>query len=222
MTNELTPSRRAAIDAILERNRQVMATGGSGRLVFALDATMSRQATWDAAIELQAGMFAETAKIGGLQVQLVFFRGNECRSSEWTTNAQVLAAKMRKISCVGGVTQWGRVLEHVRQEHKRKPISAMIIVGDCCEEPPGALHDIAAGLGAPIFAFLEGSDQKAEQVFRRLSELTRGFYAKFDAGSASQLAGLLRATAVYAAGGLRALERRRDLESIKLLEHLKR
>ena len=41
------------------------ASGKSGRLVFALDATMSRQPTWDMACQLQADMFREAGSIGG-------------------------------------------------------------------------------------------------------------------------------------------------------------
>jgi hypothetical protein len=81
MVNDLAPSRRAAVDAFLERNRQAMTAGGRGRLIFALDATASRQETWDRAIELQASMFAEAGKVGGLQIQLIFFRGTECQAS---------------------------------------------------------------------------------------------------------------------------------------------
>jgi hypothetical protein len=56
----------------------------TGRLIFALDATASRQPTWDQAARLQAQMFAEAAKIGGLEVQLIYYRGlNECRASHW-------------------------------------------------------------------------------------------------------------------------------------------
>ena len=49
--------------------------GQRGRLIFALDATMSRQPTWDTACRLQADMFREAAAIGGLDVQLLYFRG---------------------------------------------------------------------------------------------------------------------------------------------------
>ena len=36
----------------------------TGRLIFALDATMSRQPTWDMACQLQADMFREAGHIG--------------------------------------------------------------------------------------------------------------------------------------------------------------
>jgi hypothetical protein len=58
--------------------------GNRGRLVFALDATMSRQPTWDMACALQADMFREAAAIGSLDIRLLYYRGfNECRASGW-------------------------------------------------------------------------------------------------------------------------------------------
>ena len=77
------------ISAFVEAARAapVAAASGRGRLIFALDATMSRQPTWDLAIELQSRMFQVAAESGGLDVQLVYFRGmSECRASspDWT------------------------------------------------------------------------------------------------------------------------------------------
>src|SRR5580765_5713825 len=86
-------------------------TGASGRLVFALDATMSRQPTWDMACALQADMFREAAAIGNLDIRLVYFRGmNECRASGWISDSTKLASLMTRIRCEGGQTQIGRVL----------------------------------------------------------------------------------------------------------------
>src|SRR5262249_60439026 len=71
-------SRPADIEAFLARARTLappVEPGTRGRLVFALDATMSRQPTWDEACRLQADMFAETASIGGLDGQLISYRG---------------------------------------------------------------------------------------------------------------------------------------------------
>src|SRR2546427_10583942 len=76
---------RAEIDAFVRRARVLAPSaepGQRGRLIFALDATMSRQPTWDTACRLQADMFHEAAAIGGLDVQLVYYRGlHECRAS---------------------------------------------------------------------------------------------------------------------------------------------
>jgi hypothetical protein len=221
MASDLTPSQRAAaVDAFLQRNREAMAAANRGRLIIALDATMSRQPTWDIAIELQAEMFAEAAKVGGLQVQLVFFRGNKCLTSDWSATAHALADKMRRISCAAGETQIARVLAHIRNEHRRKPISAAIFIGDAVEEEPEALYDAAAGL-PPVFLFQEGSDPTVEVVFRRLKDLTKGAYAKFDSGAARELADLLRAVAAFAAGGVKALTDLRTGSARRLLTQLK-
>ena len=58
---------------------------------------MSRQPTWDQALHIQAEMFDETAQIGGLDVQLVYFRGfDECRASKWAGDARELARMMTR------------------------------------------------------------------------------------------------------------------------------
>ena len=72
------------IDAFLAKMQDLThkPTATGGRLIFALDATASRQPTWDTACELQAEMFREVAAIGGLSVQLVYYRGiAECSAS---------------------------------------------------------------------------------------------------------------------------------------------
>src|SRR5476651_2299855 len=91
--------------------------GKRGRLIFALDATMSRQPTWDSACALQADMFREAASIGGLDIQLVYFRGmSECRASGWVAGSEKLAGMMSAIDCRGGHTQIGKVLIHASKE----------------------------------------------------------------------------------------------------------
>jgi len=203
---------RAEIDAFLNKVREMApaATPGQrGRLAFALDATMSRQPTWDAACQLQAQMFEEAAKIGGLDVQLVYFRGlNECRASDWVAQPQRLGALMEKIDCRGGHTQIGRVLKHVRKASEARKIQALVYVGDAMEEP---IDDVCAAagelglLGVPAFMFQEGMDPIAENAFREMARLSRGAYARFTPGAAQELGELLRAAAAYAAGGMKAL-----------------
>src|SRR5947209_18866157 len=107
-------SARAEIDAFLTKVKTLApstAPGQRGRLIFALDATMSRQPMWDTACELQADMFRETAAIGGLDVQLVYYRGlGECRASRWVSEAGRLAQLMQTIQCRGGHTQLRKVI----------------------------------------------------------------------------------------------------------------
>lgn len=183
--------------------------GSRGRLVFALDATMSRQPTWDIACALQAEMFREAAAIGGLDIRLVYYRGlNECRASAWVSAPDRLAALMSRIDCRGGNTQIGRVLGDARSEAVAHGIRAVAFVGDAMEEPVDALCAKAGELGllrVPVFMFQEGRDPATENAFREIARLSGGAYARFDPGAASQLRDLLRAAAAYAAGGRAAL-----------------
>ncbi len=205
-------SARPEIEAFLEKVKALgpaANTGARGRLIFALDATMSRQPTWDTACMLQAEMFREAASVGGLDIQLVYFRGlHECRASGWVASGEKLATLMGRISCVGGHTQIGKVLAHARAEHARRPVQALVFVGDAIEEPIDALCATAGELGilhVPVFMFQEGHDPIAENAYREIARLSGGAYSRFESGSAQQLGELLRAVAAYAAGGRKAL-----------------
>lgn len=184
--------------------------GGRGRLVFAMDATASRRPTWDEAQDIQADMFRATAGIGGLDIQLVFFRGQgECRASSWVSDTNTLLRLMRQVECVGGYTQIERVLRHTIAEAREGRINALVYVGDCMEEDSDEVARRAGELGlmgVPIFAFQEGQEPLAQACFRDMARLTRGAYCAFDRSSAATLRDLLSAVAVYAAGGIRALE----------------
>jgi hypothetical protein len=221
-------SPRAEIDAFLDKVRALgpaTAAGQRGRLIFALDATMSRQPTWDMALALQADMFHAVKAVGGLDVQLIYFRGaGECRASRWVSDPASLAALMTRVHCAGGYTQIGKVLSHARAESGNKPVNALVYVGDCMEEDVDDLCGRAgelALLGVPVFLFQEGGDARAERAFREIARLTKGAYCRFDAGSAAQLKELLSAVAVYAAGGRKALEALSGRGARALLQQLK-
>ena len=205
-------SSRPEIAEFLERVRALgpaSASGTRGRLIFALDATMSRQPTWDTACALQADMFRAAASAGGLDIQLVYFRGlGECRASGWVANSERLADLMSAIACRGGHTQIGKVLSHARQESTKQRVQALVFVGDAMEEK---IDDLCAAggelgiLGLPVFMFQEGNDPVAENGYREIARLSRGAYCRFDTGAAHQLGELLRAVAAYASGGIKAL-----------------
>jgi hypothetical protein len=187
------------------------AAGARGRLVFALDATMSRQPTWDMACALQADMFREAAALGSLDIRLVYYRGlNECRATGWISDSAQLAKLMAKIDCRGGNTQIGKVLAEARREAKAAAVRAVVFVGDAMEERVDDLCAKAGELGllkVPVFMFQEGHDTVAERAFREIARLTGGAWCRFDPGAAAQLRELLRAVAAYAAGGREALLR---------------
>ncbi|MBX9774701.1 MAG: VWA domain-containing protein [Xanthobacteraceae bacterium] len=238
---DVTPARRASepaaassrgeIDAFLSKVKSLgpaVTAGGRGRLIFALDATMSRQPLWDTACKLQGDMFREAAAIGGLDVQLVYYRGMaECGASAWVSQAERLAELMTRIDCRGGHTQIGKVLSHARSETERRKVQALVFVGDAMEEKIDDLCKAAGELGllgVPAFMFQEGYDAVAEQAFREIARLTKGAYCRFDPGAAQQLAELLRAVAAYAAGGMKALadlSARREPGAVKLIGQMK-
>ncbi len=204
-------SARTDIDAFLAKVRTVPkpVSGAAGRLIFALDATASRQPSWDRAMHLQAGMFQEAAKVGDLAVQLVFYRGfGECKASRWYTEPDALLRAMTGVSCLGGQTQIGKVLKHAIDEGQKQKVGALVFVGDAFEEDIDRVCHRAGELGLsgiPAFMFQEGGNPIAANAFKQIAKLTGGAYCPFDEASAGQLAELLRAVAVFAAGGQRAL-----------------
>jgi len=224
MANDIADSRRAAVDAFLAKNRQAIAAeGGRGRLVIGIDGTASRQPAWDLACKLQGEMFQEVAMIGGLDAQLMYYRGySECVASKWVSDARTLAAAMEKINCMPGRTQIRRVLDHARKENVRHKVAALVFIGDCVEEEPAELYAVARELRVPMFIFQEGDDPIATKVFRELARLTGGAHCQFAPGSTQQLRELLRAVARFASGGLKALADSSSFGAVKLLEQLKR
>ncbi|MGH6763167.1 MAG: VWA domain-containing protein [Phyllobacterium sp.] len=214
-------SSKEELTAFLDKARHIKTSqDGKGRIVFALDATMSRQPTWDLACNLQSEMFDAVSRDGSLSVQLVYYRGyDECRASRFVPDGKTLKALMQKIDCRGGQTQIRKVLKHALEEHSRAPLSAVVFIGDAMEEHVDELCDYAGRLGikgVPVFAFQEGRDHVAETALREIARLSRGAWFRFDHASAATLARLLSSIAIYATGGLKALQSR-NTESDRLL-----
>ena len=221
-------------DEIAEFLAKVSATpvrqppGKRGRLIFAIDATASRQPTWDHASHLQREMFDEAASTGGLELQIAFFRGfGEFKATAWTSDSRALFRPMSKVFCLGGHTQIEKVLKHALKQTKKDPVNAVVFVGDAMEEEADRLCHLAGQLGmlgVPTFVFQEGHDTFAEQCFRQIAKLSGGAYCRFDSASAAALRDLLRAVAVYAAGGRKALgdfSQKTGGETLLLLKQIK-
>lgn len=206
-----TGARDQEVEAFLDKVRTAPqpSGGGRGRLIFAMDATASRQSTWDRACHLQAEMFQSTQALGGLEVQLVFYRGfKECKASKWMTDAPALAKTMTSVMCLAGQTQIGRILSHALTEAGKRRVNALVFVGDCMEEDIDHLGHLAGQLGLkglPCFIFHEGHDPIARNAFEQIAKLSGGACCAFDSSSPKQLQDLLSAVAVYAAGGRKAL-----------------
>lgn len=193
-----------------------------GRLLFAMDATASREQSWDMAARIQGEMFEATHDIGGLAVQLAFFRGfGEFKVSGWLSQPQEIHRLMSSVSCLAGQTQIDKVLKHARNQATRSGIRAVVYVGDCFEEDVDEVGQVAGELGilgVPVFTFQEGHDPMAEQAFRHIAKLSGGAYVHFDGASADMLKKLLGAVAVFAAGGRGALDRYATVQGGDILQ----
>lgn len=223
------PSKTASsreVAQFLDKSRAITQfTARQPRLLFAIDATASRQPTWDRACHLQQSMFRATAKIASLSVQLCYYRGfNEFRAGRWQNDSEALARDMGRVLCEGGHTQIARVLRHAQAEHGKSPLRAVVFIGDAMEENPDTLCDLAGKCGIlrlPLFLFQEGNDKLARSTFQSMARLSGGAWARFDGASADTLAGLLGAVASYAAGGRTALEQHGGPGAKLLLQQLK-
>lgn len=237
MSKDKVPSRQSGEDAVTARRSSTgqiasflkaarrLDPKSAGRLVFALDATMSRQPTWDRACQIQASMFDAVGRVGGLGVQLVYFRGfGECRASKWVMNAAALRDLMTGIDCRGGQTQIAKVLAHANKETSARRVDALVYIGDAMEENPDRLCHLAGELGLKgtrAFVFQEGSDPGAERTFREIARLSGGAWFRLGPDSARELSELLAAIAVYASGGHVALEARGGRGATLLLEQMR-
>lgn len=195
------------------------------RLLFAIDATASRQPTWDSACHLQGEMFRATGSVANLSVQLAYYRGfNDFYASDWLSDTDALGRLMSRVSCEGGHTQIARLLRHAQKAHRERPVRAVVFIGDAVEESVDTLCNLAGECGIaglPLFLFQEGGLPRVQQCFEQMARLSGGAYARFDAASSARLAELLGAVARYAAGGREALEKHSGEGARMLLRQLK-
>ena len=185
-------------------------SGRSGRLLFAMDATASRESTWDRACNIQGEMFKQSSTLGGLELQLCYYRGfHEFKHTPWLRDSAALAEHMVKVSCAAGITQIERILRHGEQETRAQKVNAIVFVGDSMEENIDVVCDVAGRLNLlalPVFMFQEGRDFVAARAYQEIARLSGGAYCQFDGSSAQQLRDLLSAVAVFASGGRQALK----------------
>ncbi len=208
------PSKRSStgdINRFLQQSKSITSfVENQPRLLFAIDATASRQPTWDTACHLQQEMFLATNKVASLAVQLCYFRGfHDFSASAWLNNSAELSRKMSSVRCEGGHTQIARLLKHAQTEHQKVPIRAVVFIGDAMEESRDSLCNLTGQCGLlklPLFMFQEGRSPRVTKTFKDMAKLSGGAFAHFDQQSARKLGELLGAVASYATGGREALE----------------
>lgn len=223
------PARRdsaSAVESFLDKARTLPAEtraagSGRGRLLFCMDATASREPTWDRAARIQGEMFVAAQALGGLDVRLAFYRGfDDFKASKWTSDGLELARLMARVECLAGNTQIGRVFAYAAEETRRSKLNALVFVGDCFEEDIDAVGALAGQLGllgVPAFMFQEGNNTVASRAFSHFARLTNGRHCHFDATSPEQLRRLLGAVAAYAAGGAQAMANYVSLHRVEAL-----
>src|SRR5262245_56692048 len=186
---------RSAVDTFLDKARSVPAVagtaGGRGRLLFCMDATASREPTWDRAAKIQGEMFVAAEQLGGLDVRLAFYRGfDDFKASKWTSDGRELARLMARVECLAGSTPIGRAFAFAAEETKRGRLNALVFVGDCFEEELDAVGALAGQLGllnVPAFLFQEGDNAVASRAFAQFARLTNGRHCRFDLSSPDAL-----------------------------------
>jgi hypothetical protein len=215
------------VQAFLRRARNLQRfQEGRARLLFAMDATASRQPTWDLAVTLQADMFRASADVAPLAIQLAYYRGlGEVHFDGWQSDTAALAARMSEVHCAAGQTQIARLLRRALKQQASAQARALVFIGDAVEESPALLADLAGRCPLqrlPLFLFQEGQDSGVSACFRDMARLSGGAFSHFDRSSARRLAELLGAVARYAAGGRAALENSGGSGARLLLDQLPR
>jgi hypothetical protein len=228
----LTPERRLMNEALArlgdiqvrETRRAVM--HGHARLIFALDLTASRSETLREARIATAEMFKAIKEIGSVAVKLIYYRDRrELRATGWNDDPAILSDCMQGLSCKAGVTQIARVLRFALDE--QEPLSGLVFIGDCCEEPESELTGLAAQLGKrkiPLYIFHERPDFLDDgpeplyrqavfpgefqdvRIFERLAGLSGGQYCRFKPDSGAALRELLSTVAAFSVGGVEAVK----------------
>ena len=220
------PSHSSSVSEFLEAaKKHPVGAAQHKRLIFGMDATASREPTWDLATSLHGELF-NTAQRSQLSVQLVYYRGFDgFYASSWANSPQSLLEHMQGVGCRGGATQILRLLRHIRSEASHQSLKAAVFIGDCCEEPPQEIISAAGELAllrVPLFVFQEGYDPLAQHVFSSMARASGGAYAPFSRTSARELAELLAAAAAYAAGGTQAIKNISNKVATSLITQLKR
>lgn len=203
---------------------QALAPSGRPRLLFAMDATASREPAWQLAQTITGAMFA--AVPGALDVALAYHGGGRLKEvTPFAADARAFLDKVHTVQCEAGGTALTAILEAATTIARLK---ALIYVGDCFEEPPEVAVALAQQLklkGVRVFVFHDTMSQQqgydvaaAGAVFAQLAAVTGGVLLPFDAHAPEQVTALLEAIAVYAVGGLKLLaERQRALPAARLL-----
>ncbi len=194
------------------------------RLVFAVDATASREPAWAAARQVTDSLVK--ALPGELDVALAVHGGSIVHTfTAFTADATTLRDRAAGVSCMAGLT---RLLPILATSLKQQSVRVIVYIGDVFEEnlPHGRrLADSLGAQGTKLIVLHDtaaGSARQDAEVFWDLAKRTGGCVLPFDSSAPGKLRDILSAVAVYAVGGEKLLRERRHAlpGAVALLQHL--
>ena len=212
ISKQIQRKNQGSVSAFVKKARAIKQfAGAQSRLIFAMDATASRQPTWDYASQLHHTLFDAAAEDKSLSLQLCFFRGlGEFSASAWLNDPDSLKTQLSSVYCVGGATQRATLLRHYLYEGSQShALKALVFIGDAVEEPLDELRGLAIQCRLkelPILLFQEGRDARASQAFKLMATVSGGAHLQFDDASSGKLRDLLRAAVKFTTGGRKALQ----------------
>jgi len=217
-SKQLATSRKNLLARAIDRYKERAELKRGVRIGFLIDATASRENTWEQAQTIQAKMFRSASGLKALKLRLVYFGGNQLTKLGWNDNERSVAAHMAAVRCSAGLTQIIPGLEAFIDEKPENRAGAIILIGDCFEEDSAISTKTATLLkdkGIKVFSFIEGEDWTAHSVFKNLAAVTGGKFAKF--GDDLPLDDLCEGVALMASGGEKALTRLKNDKVRQLL-----
>ncbi len=178
------------------------------KLLFSMDATASRQGSWDVAQQITSSMFDVIP--GGLKIALAHHSGGELgHVTAFRDDPAFFKSEIAKVRCRAGETALCEILEEAT---KISRLSTLIYIGDCFEESlerAKALSEELKEKKVPCFMFIEGRDPMAQSAFNLIAEITGGAVFPFELEAVIHIKEKLDAIAAYAAGGIKMLTAKR-------------
>ncbi len=194
------------------------------RLVFAVDATASREPAWAAARQVTDALVK--ALPGELDVALAVHGGTRVHTfTAFTNDATMLRDRAAGVTCEAGLT---RMLPILSASLKQPAVRVVVYIGDVFEESllqGRQLADAMGRQGTKLIVLHDTSDHAAArsaELFWDLAKRTGGCVLPFEASASGKLRDLLSAVAVYAVGGEKLLRARQQSlpGAVMLLDHL--
>ena len=189
------------------------------RLVFAFDATASREPAWDEARQITDRLFCSLP--GGLDIALAVHGGNTVHTfTPFSSDARSFRDQAAGISCIAGMTRLCTIL---RRTIDAGGVKVLLYIGDTYEEDSAeafALADRCKLHGIRVLILADRADAHALEVFHGIAARTDGAVLDFRAVPLKDMGDVLEAVAALAAGGRKLLEGKGTKGAQLLLSHL--